>query len=226
LNDLPSTAGGKPFQFGLRGILLLVTAAAVLIAVLTPWLRDWEPSRLLKLAMLAATAGGWFILDYVASGRRQRRAEQQGGELRLLLPTLDARKRRIFENVAAAVMLVLWAALAVWTTADEDSLWLPCWLSLMVGMQIGRAYSDRLSQRIEFRENGLVHGGLFAPWSGLRKCAWQVAPGDDSRCTITAVFTGYNFIKIELQVCTADRQTIEELVAANTKLAVDSAART
>ena len=111
--------------------------------------------------------------------------------------------------------------LAVWSTADDDFFWLPLWLSLMIGMQLGNAHFDRLSQYVEFRQNGLVHGGLFAPWSGLRKCAWQDAPGGDSLCTVTAVFTGYNFIKMELQVSAADRQMIEKLVAENTKLARD-----
>lgn len=202
--------------------MLLVTAVAVLVATLSPWLRDWEPSRLLRLVVLASIPPAWLALEFRLVGRRQRQAERQAGGLRLQVSTLDARERRMIMGTAAGFSVVMWAALSICATAIDGFFWLMCWMSAIAGMQVGSAYSDRLAQRVEFREHGLVHGGLFAPWSGLRKCAWQVAPGSDSQCTITAVFTGNNFLKIELIVCDWERRPIEELVAANTKLEVEN----
>jgi hypothetical protein len=170
-------------QFSLRGLVAIITGVAIVMGVLSPWIRDFEPGRQQRILtfFLTITAGLMFGLLLLCLLRY--RVEQRCGTRHC---RLTHKYDSTFSEILAGACFVFVLAsngLSVFSLRDEPVKFFA--MSRIMWFMYGALLSStvtwiwwkRTKCSAELCDNGVIFGLRFLPWSKFKHFLWNVDRG-------------------------------------------------
>ncbi|PQO43149.1 hypothetical protein [Blastopirellula marina] len=176
------TAADARLQFRLRQAALAFGAAAIVLAITAPWLRDFSAAQWLELGKIGlAIAGGWF-LAYIGIRRNDQLVRRRNGSM--LLDVGDKRSLRSSKLMLICILLLILPGSFqlvrhiqkyrqdAATTAAEDS-YPYIFMALAITFQL--CFIFCLNRSTRFSERGVSTGAKFIRWQNIKSYRWSAA---------------------------------------------------
>jgi hypothetical protein len=174
-------------QFSLKRLLAAIAISAVILAIISPWIRTIESERSWLFFSLAMTVVGGMAFTWINESAQQRKVEKRCGKrlLTALAPTRTILKCvGLMMTLAAvwSVVIIVWVVL-IWRLPFEGGMKVAIHVfGLMVGFQVGNIRWKRVfgesHTTVDICQNGIVIAATtYLPWKSVRVCNWDIESG-------------------------------------------------
>jgi hypothetical protein len=214
--DTPVPPLPKTEQFSVRGLLLTVGVAGILSAIVAPWLRTLDANSqhvfLIRLAIFVAGV----LFGLVATSVERSRVSKICGRCQLVLYSKAKNCGRwlriLFIALAIAVCFCIATNAGLPIVAGLD--FLCVYFAFSSGLFSARCVAwfwwNRLSERLEFRDFGIVTGsGRIRWWNRFRSHAWNA----DGSCVLLIAKNNSPVLdNLAITVSAEQRELVESLL--------------
>jgi hypothetical protein len=170
-------------QFSLRGIVAIVTGVAILAAILSPWIRTFEPARQQRVgAFIVISTVGLLCGLMLSCYFRYRLERRAGSRLVPLSPRLGLWYSEAMFAGSCALMLFTQFMSVTSGLGDNAALYKMIrinwfmWGMLSAGV-VTWIWWRRAKYTVELCEHGVAFPFIFRPWSKFNHFAWNADRG-------------------------------------------------
>jgi hypothetical protein len=177
---MPTPQSSKTtIQFRLRSLLIVMTAGAILMAILSPRIREFTFQELFRFSLVWAGALLGLVGTVVFFGIWRRRAERKAGAVRHRLTTGMSWGILVLYPVLALVIflgMLRFSFTNAWTPSPISESIVPLLTDGFLNGFLLAVFITPLwwrIDRLEIRENGIVSSWGYHPWSQIDGFCWR-----------------------------------------------------